>query len=319
MSPPATVAALEEEDGLASRPTAAPAAASSSPSSAADAEEDGDAGPRAVVLVGITGDGKSTTGNTLCGRSAFASSDGLTSATSECAHADYLDVGESGVHEMRVIDTIGLNDTGLPAAEVMRRFATFSDLVPTGIDVFLFVVRWGRFRPDHEAAFEAFVANVGEAALAHTVLVFTSCKLDALELGKQLEAHAPESLRRLLPRLACAPCAVENCADAAAARAALHAAIGVACDEGAGRRYSNAALAEARARYDARREEERAAFAAAVADWRKGTGPVVVVRETEAETEVRSGEEKPEEGEEAGRAAPAATSAGATPEAVSTT
>ena len=45
------------------------------------------------------------------------------------------------------------------------------------------------------------------------------------------------------------------------------------------KRYSNEALAEARLRYDAKREEERQQFAAAVADWRKGSGPVVIERE----------------------------------------
>ena len=43
-----------------------------------------------VVLVGVTGDGKSSTGNTLCGTSAFQVSAGFKSETQELAHADYL-------------------------------------------------------------------------------------------------------------------------------------------------------------------------------------------------------------------------------------
>ena len=140
-------------------------------------EPEEDANLRAIVLVGVTGDGKSSTGNTLCGASdAFAVSGGLSSETAGVAHRDYLLIAEEVV-EMRVVDTIGLHDTGLPAEEVMRRFSAFSDLTPSGIDVFLFVVRWGRFRPDHEAAVDAFVANCGESALAHTAhilpLVYT--------------------------------------------------------------------------------------------------------------------------------------------------
>ena len=63
------------------------------------------------------------------------------------------------------------------------------------------------------------------------------------------------------------------------ARAALHEAIKAVVAANKGRAYSNAALAEARVRYDAKAEEERAAFSAAVADWRRGSGPVTVVRE----------------------------------------
>ena len=58
-------------------------------------------------------------------------------------------------------------------------------------------------------------------------------------------------------------------------------------------RYSNAALVDARAKHDVAEEEERAAFAAAVADWRKGTGPVAIERERGT---TREGEAKPELG-----------------------
>jgi tRNA U34 5-carboxymethylaminomethyl modifying GTPase MnmE/TrmE len=235
-----------------------------------------------VVVVGVTGDGKSSTCNTLAGSTLFEVSSGLCSATSECAHADYLHIDGDEVREMRVVDTIGLSDTDLPAEEVMRRFSAFSDQVPLGIDVFLFVVRFGRFKPEHEAALDAFVSNCGESALAHTVLVFTSCTLDAAALTDQLRSSAPASLQRLLPKLAGPPLAIEN-ADAASraeGRKALHAAIKAVVTSNHGRGYSNAALAEARVRHDAKAEEERAAFAAAVADWRKGSGPVTVVRET---------------------------------------
>lgn len=228
-----------------------------------------------VVLVGVTGDGKSSTGNTLVGRPAFRVSSGLCSETAACEHADY-------VHEqcgpIRVIDTIGLHDTGLPASEVLARFSRFADHTPSGISLFLFVVRWGRFKPEHDAALDAFVANCGEDALGHTILVFTSCELGPDELRAALAEHAPASLRALQPRLR-AVVGVDNVSGGAVARErlhdALHSGVGVA-------RYSNAALAEARVRHDVRQEEERAAFAAAVSDWRKGSGPVIIERECEA-------------------------------------
>ena len=233
---------------------------------------------RVCVVVGVTGDGKSTTCNTLSATDVFAVSDGFSSATRGAAHADYLLINESGASEVRIVDTIGLHDTTLPAEEVMKRFASFADLVPQGIDLFLFVARYGRWKPEHEAALSAFIANVGEEALKNTLLVFTGCGLTATQLSSAL-ANAPPSLQEILPKMAGAPVGIDNVADRTAARTTLHAAISATMASITGGPYTNAALAEARARYDVKQEEERAAFAAAVADWRKGTGPVLVVRE----------------------------------------
>ena len=226
-----------------------------------------------VVLVGVTGDGKSTTGNVLCGRAAFAVSSGLSSASAECSHAAYLDM-QGGCGIVRLIDTIGLQDTDLPAAEVMSRFSLFADHTPLGINCFLFIVRWGRFKPEHEAALEAFEANCGAHVLAHTLLVFTHCSVGEDALHRILEEDAPASLRRKLPLLRGAV-GIDN-AEPAAARATLQKKLEDVVDS---ERYGNEALAAARSRYDTRREEERAAFAAAVSDWRKGSGPVVIERE----------------------------------------
>eukprot|EP00656_Telonema_subtile_P002473 TRINITY_DN11099_c0_g1_i3.p1 TRINITY_DN11099_c0_g1~~TRINITY_DN11099_c0_g1_i3.p1 ORF type:complete len:258 (+),score=46.71 TRINITY_DN11099_c0_g1_i3:60-833(+) len=244
-------------------------------------EEEEPQGPRTLCLVGVTGDGKSSTGNSLCGRQEFVVSGGLSSETSEVAHADYLHMAPPNFFEYRCIDTIGLQDTGLPAGEVIERFNKFSEHCAYGIDVFLFVVRWGRFKPEHEAAFDAFVANCGEAALGHTVLVFTHCKLSADELCAQVEAHAPKALQRLLPALAGPPVGIENVELPTESKAALQQAIDAACEANNSKRYSNEALAAARSQADVKREEERIAFAAAVSDWRKTDGPVEIVREFE--------------------------------------
>lgn len=233
-----------------------------------------------VVLVGVTGDGKSSTGNTLCGAEAFRVSGGFKSETQECAHADYLRGGAF----WRVVDTVGLHDTGLSQKEVLDRFSMFADRTTAGIDAFLFVVRWGRFKPEHDAAMSSFVANCGEAALGHTVLVFTHCRDAQGALQQALTADAPETLRSWASQVQ-GVVGIENPppgSDPEAsrpARDAVHQALEKLLAANGGRRYSNAALAEARARAAEKEEAERAAFAAAVADWRKGTGPVTIERE----------------------------------------
>jgi hypothetical protein len=81
-----------------------------------------------------------------------------------------------------------------------------------------------------------------------------------------------------LPRLA-AVVGVDHASAGPGAGARLQAAMQAVVDAHGGERYSNAALLDARARLSRGAEEERAAFAAAVADWRKTEGPLTVERE----------------------------------------
>ena len=71
--------------------------------------------------------------------------------------------------------------------KVLDRFSTFAEAAAEGrvakafvdwgsaceasrgISVFLFVVRWGRFKPEHDEALAAFAANCGETALRRPV------------------------------------------------------------------------------------------------------------------------------------------------------
>ena len=228
-----------------------------------------------VVLVGVTGDGKSSTGNTLCGTSAFQVSAGFKSETQELAHADYL----CGASFWRVIDTIGLQDTNLTQKEVLDRFSTFSEAAAEGIDCFLFVVRWGRFKPEHDEALAAFALNCGESALRHTMLVFTHCDLDEETLQRQvLDPSAPPSLRHWLERIGGGFVGIDN-TDGPAARLHVQSALTRLVAGYEGGRYSNEALADAREKLKAAEEAESKAFAAAVAEWRRGSGPVSIERE----------------------------------------
>ena len=203
--------------------------------------------------------------------------DGL-SETAAVAHADYLRINDGEVAEMRVVDTIGFHDTGLPAAEVMRRFGLFADLVPTGIHCFL-LCALGALSARTRGGRRRIRCQLRRRCPAAHALIFTSCPLSPVALAAALEARAPASLRRLLARLPTPPIGIDNVAEPAVARASIHAAVDAVCSANYGKRYSNAELGAARRRFDVRAEAERAAFAAAVADWRKGTGPVLIERE----------------------------------------
>lgn len=224
---------------------------------------------RVCVVVGVTGDGKSTTGNTLCGRDVFATASGLRSQTRGHALGTYT-VNSA---PWKCIDTIGFEDSCLPVDEVSKLFGAFADECLDGVDAFLFVVKWGRFKPEHERALDEFVNNAGDGVLKHTLLVFTHC--DELNLDAVLASDAaPKALReRWLARLA-GVVGIDN-EQRLVARARLQTALDGLVG---GERYSHEALRAARRRRDAAREEDRAAFRAAVLDWRKKDGPLVVER-----------------------------------------
>jgi hypothetical protein len=127
---------------------------------------------KVLVVIGITGAGKSSTSNTLAGRThaPFALSSSLTSVTSAVSYRDYSFLGES----YRVIDTPGLSDTSRDAAEIAEELSRFASFAPHGISAFLLCVPHGRFTLEQEAALRRLLDLFGPAVKQHAVLVFTS-------------------------------------------------------------------------------------------------------------------------------------------------
>ena len=216
---------------------------------------------RLVVLVGVTGGGKSSVGCTLTGEpGAFGVSHGFSSATAEPASRDYAALRQLGRADgqdasaeqcqvvTRVVDTVGFHDSHLPSKAAMQRFNEFEQLLPpaAGVDLFFFVLPFGRFSSAHEAALDAFVAACGGGALEHTILVFTHCALTHDELKQELSRSAPPSLRRVIPRLAFpSVLGVDLIRWPATSRRMLRAGIDEGVEALNGERYGREALANA--------------------------------------------------------------------------
>lgn len=145
-------------------------------------------------MVGVTGDGKSTAGNTLAGgeKTHFKESSKFVSEVQSCQCAD----GNSEVGALRIIDTRGLCDTRLANSEALEQFNRFADKAHEGVHVFLFIVRAGRFKPEHDQTLTAFAQNCGQTVLRQTAIVFTHWDGTQAELERSA-SQCPELKRWL--------------------------------------------------------------------------------------------------------------------------